>query len=149
MPLILLYLQMTNMCSVRERSHYSEVLPCNSPCNVYRKDRHNDYGGSLLLIKNRIISDPLDISTNYNIIFRNIECSNSQTLIFGSAYRQTNNDVNYTTKLIGAIKIVCHKYIDAVIWIAGDFNFLDVDWSNNIITKTCLFKYTENFTTKK
>ena len=64
------------------------------------KDRPDGYGGSLLLIKNNIVSEPVDISTECDIVFRKIECSNSQTLIVGSAYRPTNNDVDYTTKLI-------------------------------------------------
>ena len=78
----------------------SEVLPANSEYNIYRKDRPDGYGGSLLLIKNNIVSEPLDISTGCDIVFRKIECSNSKTLIVGSAYRPTNNDVYYTTELI-------------------------------------------------
>ena len=49
----------------------SEILPGNSPYNAYRKDRADGYGGSLLRIRNDIISEPVDITTNCDIIFRN------------------------------------------------------------------------------
>ena len=51
------------------------MLPSNSPYNIYRKDRPDGYGGSLLLIKSDIISEPVDIQTSCDIIFRKIHCS--------------------------------------------------------------------------
>ena len=47
----------------------SEVLPSNSPYNIYRKDRSDGYGGSLLLIKSDIINEPVDIQTSCDLIF--------------------------------------------------------------------------------
>ena len=29
---------------------------------------------------------------------------------------------------------ICHKYSDAVVWLAGDFNLPDIDWPKNSIT---------------
>ena len=112
----------------------SEVLPSNSPYNIYRKDRPGGYGGSLLLIKNDIISEPVDIHTGCNIIFRKVQCSDSQTLIIGSAYRPTNNDMDYANELVEVIQKVCHKYMDAVVRLAGDFSLPDIDWSRNTVT---------------
>ena len=91
------------------------------------------YGGSLLLIRKDIVSEPVDITTNCDIIFRKIECSNSQTLVIGSAYRPTNNDAEYVEELVDVIRKVCHKYKDAVIWIAGDLNLPDIDWTTSTI----------------
>ena len=88
--------------------------------NVYRKDRFDSYGGSLLLIKSDIISKPADITTNCDIIFRK--------------YRPTNNDAEYTDELIYVIRKVFHKYKDAVIWIPGDLNLPDIDWATGTIT---------------
>ena len=87
-----------------------EVLPSNSPYNVYRKDRPDGYGGSLLLIKSDIISEPVDVQTSCDIIFRKVQCSDSQTLIIGSAYRPTDNDIDYAKELVDVIRNVCHKY---------------------------------------
>ena len=112
----------------------SEILPANSPYNIYRKNRPDGYGGSLLLIKSDIISEPVDIQTRCDIIFRKVQCSDSQTLIIGSAYRPTNNDMDYANELVEVIQRVCHKYMDAVVWLAGDFNLPDIDWSRNNIT---------------
>ena len=111
----------------------SEVLPSNSPYNIYRKDRPDGYGGSLLLIKSDIISEPVDIQTSCDIIFRKIHFSDSQTLIIRSAYRSTNNDIDYTNELLEVIRNICNKYSDAVIWLAGDFNLPDINWSRNAI----------------
>ena len=112
----------------------SEGLPSNSPYNIYRKDRSDGYGGSLLLIKSDIISEPVDIQTSCDLIFRKIHCSDSQTLVIGSAYRSTNNDIDYTNELVEVIRNICHKYSDAVVWLADDFNLPDIDWSKNSIT---------------
>ena len=111
-----------------------EVLPPNSSYNIYRKDRPDGYGGSLLLIKNDIISEPVDVQTSCDIIFRKVQCSDSQTLIIGSAYRPTDNDIDYVKELVDVIRNVCHKYKEAVVWLAGDFNLPDINWSNNTIT---------------
>ena len=111
----------------------SEVVLGNSPYNVYKKERADGYGGSLRLIKSGIISEPVDITTNCDIIFRKTECSNSHTLIIGSAYRSTDNDAEHTDEMVDVIRKECHKYKDAVIWIAGDLNFPDIDWTTNTI----------------
>ena len=94
----------------------SEVLPTNSPYNIYKQDRPDIYGGSLLPLKSDIISEPVDIQTNCDIIFRKTLCSDSQTLIIGSAYRPTNNNIDYANELVEVVRKVCHKYKDAVVW---------------------------------
>ena len=88
--------------------------------NIYRKDKPDGYGRSLLLIKSDIISEPVDIQTNCDIIFRKIKCSDLQTLIIGSAYRPTNNDIDNATGLVYVIRSICHKYKNALVWLAGD-----------------------------
>ena len=54
--------------------------------------------------------------------------------IIGSAYRPTNHDTDYANELVKVIQKVCHKHKDAVVWLAGDFNLPDIDWSRNTIT---------------
>ena len=83
----------------------SEVLPTNSPYIIYRKDRPDGYGGSLLLIKSDVISKPVDIQSSCDVIFRKIQCSDSQTLIIGSAYRPTNHDTDYANELVEVSKV--------------------------------------------
>lgn len=113
----------------------SEVQPSNSPYSIYWKDRPDGFGGSLLLITNIIISHPIDINTRCDIIFWKIDCTDSQILIIGSAYRPTNSDVKYTQELIEIITSVCLKFKDVVIWIAGDFNLPYSDWQNSTVTR--------------
>jgi hypothetical protein len=101
---------------------------------VYRKDRSDGYGGSLILIKDNINSEPVDIETPCDIVFAKIDCINNEPLIIGSAYRPTNNDEKYATDLLNAISIVSSKYKKATIWITGDFNLPDINWATNSTT---------------
>ena len=96
----------------------SEVLPANNSYNIDRKGRPESYGESLLFIKR----EPVDIQTNCDNarIFRKIGSLDSQTLIIGSAYRSTNNEIDYSTKLVDVIRSICQKYKDGVVCLAGD-----------------------------
>ena len=98
------------------------------------QEKYNRYGGSLLLIKKDVISEPVDIQSSCDVIFRKIQCSDTQTLINGSAYRPTNHDTDYDNELVKVIQKVCHKHKDAVVWLAGYFHLPDIDWSRNTIT---------------
>ena len=44
-------------------------------------------------------------------------------------FRRTKQTLDYTQ-----LKYVSGKYNDSPIWIGGDFNLPDIDWSNNTIT---------------
>ena len=92
------------------------------------------YGGSLLLIKSDVISKPVDIQSSCDVVFRKIQCPDSQALIIDSAYRPTNHDTDYANELVEVIQKLCHKHKDAVVWLTGDFNLPDIDWSRNTIT---------------
>ena len=67
----------------------------------------------------------LCISRRLNVLYKRI---------IGSAYRPTNHDTDYANKLVEVIQKVCHKHKDAVVWVAGDFNLPDIDWTRNTIT---------------
>ncbi|XP_060567389.1 uncharacterized protein LOC132726133 [Ruditapes philippinarum] len=111
----------------------AEVLPTNINYTIHRKDRPDSYRGSLILIKDNIVSEPVEVNTPCDILFQKIKCINKETLIIGSAYRPTNNDEEYSRHLFKAISHICNKFKNATIWIAGDFNLPDINWSNNAI----------------
>ena len=76
----------------------------------------------------------MDIQSSCDVVFRKIQCPDSQALIIDSAYRPTNHDTDYANELVEVIQKLCHKHKDAVVWLTGDFNLQDIDWSRNTIT---------------
>ncbi|XP_060583415.1 uncharacterized protein LOC132739673 [Ruditapes philippinarum] len=113
--------------------HDAEILPPNSNFNIHRKDRRDGYGGSIILIKNTIKHERIEVDSICDIVFVKIECANNESLIIGSAYRPTNNDESYAHNLFDTISKVCKMYKKSAIWITGDFNLPDINWTNNTI----------------
>ena len=111
----------------------AELLPPNSNYNIHRKDRHDGYGGSIILIKDNIQHERIDIDTPCDIVFVKIECANKESLVVGSVYRPTNNIESYAHDLFDAISKVSKKFRKSAIWITGDFNLPDIDWLSNTI----------------
>jgi len=111
----------------------AEILPPHSDYSVHRKDRHDGYGGSLILVRNNIQCEKIEIDTPCDILFIKVECMNKETLIIGSAYRPTNNNEEYATQLYNTISSICSQFNKATIWITGDFNLPDINWKNNSI----------------
>ena len=111
----------------------AELLPPNSNYNIHRKDRHDGYGGSIILIKDNIQHERIEINTPCDIVFVKIDCANKESLIVGSVYRPTNNNESYSQVLFGAISKISKQFRKSAIWITGDFNLPDINWSDNII----------------
>ena len=59
---------------------------------------------------------------------------NSKVLIVVTAYRPPNRDLVYMQNLCQLISEIHSKYKNAVIWITGDFNLPDINWSLNSVT---------------
>jgi hypothetical protein len=54
-------------------------------------------------------------------------------LILLNVYRPTNNDVEYNEKLCSEIETIVNDHPKDCIWIAGDLNLPDIDWSSNSV----------------
>jgi hypothetical protein len=50
-----------------------------------------------------------------------------------SAYRPPNSSIEYSKDLSNIISDICHKNTKTTIWIGGDLNLPDIDWSSNTI----------------
>jgi hypothetical protein len=116
----------------------SEILPDESDYEIFRKDRKDGFGGVMLAIKSNINSNPIDITTvtdcDCEIIARKIECDSNKSLIVISAYRPPNSSIEYSKDLSNIISDICHKNTKSTIWIGGDLNLPDSNWSSNTIT---------------
>ena len=58
----------------------------------------------------------------------------TQLVIVASMYRPTNNDTEYAAHLTSAIENLVKNHPKDVIWIGGDINLPDIDWSSNTIS---------------
>jgi hypothetical protein len=84
------------------------------------------------VIKNTIKNERIEVDTICDIVFVKLVLNNG-SLIIGSAYRPTNNDESYAHSLFDIISKVCKMYKKSAIWITGDFNLPDINWTNNTI----------------
>ena len=110
-----------------------EFLPGNY--NTYRCDRPDGYGGVLLAAKTNMISEEIPISRDLGLEMSCVKISiqGNKSLVICSVYRPTNRDIDYCEKLCKEIKRICKAYHQSTIWIGGDFNLPDIDWTSDSI----------------
>ena len=108
----------------------SEVFPADSSykMTMYRKDRQDgDHGGVLIATKPGLVVTPADeLSADAEIIWIKAQIQGCRTLYIGSFYRPPNSNIDYLQSLDESLsKIDPSKNI----WLAGDFNLPDIDWT--------------------
>lgn len=84
-----------------------------------------------MVIKSNRVCHPVDIDTDCEIIARKIVCSDNKSLIVASTYRPPNNNSDYASELCRCISDICRDHPNSTIWVGGDFNLPDIDWSSN------------------
>ena len=60
--------------------------------------------------------------------------ANNKSLIVLSAYRPPNRDLDYVNDLCGVICDLVNKHSNSTVWIGGDLNLPDIDWSSGTVT---------------
>ena len=80
--------------------------------------------------KDNLTSERLQLDTDADIVAAKFCSKDSNPLIIISAYRHCNNDMDNANKLCDTIRKISTDYPDATIWIGGDFNLPDIDWTN-------------------
>ena len=71
----------------------------------------------------------IDIQTTCDIVSCKVDLQQS-TLLIISVYRPPNNDITYMENLCGTIENLILDHPNSTIWIAGDLNLPNVNWSN-------------------
>lgn len=109
-----------------------EMMPpgYNAPI---RKDRADGYGGVLIATKNDLIDCEIKIDSECEIAATKVELVKQQPLVIISAYRPPRNDLAYAQNLCQAIRNIVTKFPSATVWLSGDFNLPDVEWSKESI----------------
>ena len=108
----------------------SEIIP--SDYGVFRKDRADGYGGVLTAVKKTLICDRLDTNSSTELV--NVQISGKQSnLIIMNAYRPPNNNVEPVNELCSEIESVVDSHPKDCVWVVGDLNLPDINWSSNSV----------------
>ena len=113
--------------------HDSEVIPTDLEYDIFRKDRVDGYGGVLIAVKRPLVFEQVPTSDNCEFVAVKITCKNNSVIV-ASLYRPTKNDCEYSVHLASAVENLAKDHPKDVIWIGGDANLPDIDWSTNTIS---------------
>ena len=116
--------------------------------NIYRKDRNDGHGGVLVGCKSHLDSNQVVIDTEAELVSAAIVPKTGPPLIVAAVYRppasgQRGSD--YVDCLSTSIDQLCTKYPDSPVWIGGDVNLPDIDWSADTVAGN---SYNLNINTK-
>lgn len=97
---------------------------------TYRKDRASGWkGGVFIMIRNHLIATECNISVSEaELLWIEIHIQGHRPLIIGSFYRPPNSAPSNLQQLADNIVEIQHKFKNAVLVVAGDFNLGDIDW---------------------
>ena len=105
----------------------NEIFPsCYTIC---RRDRPDGYGGIFFGCHSSYTCTHIDIQTICDIVSCKVDLQQS-TLLIISVYRPPNNDITYMENLCGTIENLILNHPNSTIWIAGDINLPNINWSD-------------------
>lgn len=107
----------------------SEILP--PTYTATREDRDDGYGGVIIIRKKELKVEEIRMQ-NPNIVAIKI-MTFEKPVIVCACYRSTSNEDNDNIQIINKLNELLKKYKNIPIWLAGDFNLPDIDWSTNSI----------------
>ena len=111
--------------------------------DLYRRDRKDGWGGVLLGIHSSLNSHQIDIQTNAEFVAAKIVNGN-QDIIVAALYRTPVNDDNYMRELTSTISNLCQSNPGAAVWISGDANLPDIEWTTHSIRPSPRYKISIN-----
>ena len=102
--------------------------------DVFRNDRPSRAGGVLIAVKRNLNAVQIPSPSYDNeSVFCKVNIKGKKPIIFGSVYRPTNNDFDYSAEVISEIYSIYNKFKNATFWLGGDFNLPDIDWKKHEI----------------
>ena len=108
----------------------SEILP---PTYVaYRRDRGDGWGGVIIIAKATLITELVHSSKSAEFIAIKVE-SYQKPVIIAACYRPPRNTAAQSEALCSEIRKLAKKHKNKPIWIGGDTNLPDIDWSSRSI----------------
>ena len=103
--------------------------------SAIRKDSDKDgYGGVAIIHKNDLVVSELKCNNGLEMVAAKIQCQGRKPVIFCSAYRRPKSSLEYSEQLCQQIKELERKHQGCALWIGGDFNLPDIDWTKHTVT---------------
>ena len=110
----------------------SEVFPSNY--TVYRRDRVDGYGGVFVACHDSLVSYGLDLTnTSCELVACQVRLSDTSSLIVYSIYRPPSTNDCYLENLCEQLERIKRSHPNSAIWISGDINLPDINWSDNFV----------------
>jgi len=106
-----------------------EVLPAGYHF-VSRKDRIQDrHGGVAVAAKDSITGTDIKLDTYAEITASSLVCRGKDPLIIVAIYRPPSSDQTYMEEVCRQMRHLHLAYPTSTIWLAGDINLPDIDWT--------------------
>ena len=100
---------------------------------AYRKDRQDGYGGVLLAHKTTLLSHQLHMDSPCEIVACKFDQIDNP-LVICSVYRPPNSNIEYLDHMCNDLQSIIPTNPSSTMWIGGDLNLPDINWSLNTIT---------------
>ena len=108
----------------------TEVFPPPYCMTVIRKDRSTDEGkggGVFIATKPGLVVQPRpDLDIDCEIVWAQLQLSNCKSLLLAAFYRPPSTNIEYLQTLDTSLSRI---NADKDIWLSGDFNLPDIDWT--------------------
>ena len=106
----------------------SEIFPQNY--TAFRRDRKDGFGGVVIVTRNDLICEEIvNVNINTESIYCKIELQGNKSVVVGVVYRPPNSNTDYMRMVCEEMEEIRRKHRNAVLWIGGDFNLPDINWS--------------------
>ena len=98
---------------------------------IYRHDRPDGYGGVFIGCQETLISEELIHEENVEAVICHIKIKKHKPLITCNIYRPPNNNILYMENLCNVLESTVRNNCDCPIWIVGDVNLPNINWTLN------------------
>jgi len=110
-----------------------EVFP--SGYTVYHKDRPDGYGGVFIACCNALSTTEIPVCNSVaELVACQIQLADHSSLIVCSIYHPPSGDDAYLEELCNQLNQIHFDHPHSALWIAGDANLLNIDWTNSCIS---------------
>ena len=109
----------------------SEFFPAGY--KIFRKDRHDGYGGVLLACRDSLNCHQLFIDSEAEIVACQIAFDNQESLIICAFYRPPSKELESVLKLCDTFEYILSLHPHLPMWLVGDLNLPNIDWNHYCI----------------
>ncbi|XP_053388820.1 uncharacterized protein LOC128551897, partial [Mercenaria mercenaria] len=119
----------------------SEIFPEDNQFQVFRDDRTSGKGGGVMLaVSNRFVCEEqpdLKTDPDCNIVWTKLNIPGVKTIYLSAFYKPHENDQYSLLSLWNSLQNVPRN---SIVWILGDLNMPDIDWTSGTVRDSCKFK---------